>query len=746
MQGRLIVVSNRLPFAVAAEDGGMNLKESPGGLVSGIAAYLHSLRSRDSGKGEYLWVGWPGATVAEELQPLLREKAAHEFASVPVFLTQEEMEAFYFGFCNKTLWPLFHYFPSYAAYKEGFWRTYVRVNEIFRDAVAAVARPNDSVWVHDYHLMLLPGMLRAKLPGVPIGFFLHIPFPSFEIYRLLPMSWRREILEGMLGADLIGFHTYDYVQHFLQSVRRVLGYEHHMGRIVTPDHIVKAGMFPMGVDFDQYASGVDRIEVERERADLQHKIQQPHVILSVDRLDYTKGIINRLQGYERLLETQHSWHGNVVLIMVVVPSRVGVEHYDIMKKQIEELVGKINGKFGNVGWSPVVYQYRSLGLLSLLALYSISDIALVTPLRDGMNLVSKEYVASRRDLTGVLILSEMAGSAKELGEAVIINPNNIEEIAGALREALEMPVEEQKRRNRIMQHRLRRYTVVRWADEFIGELGEMTIVQREFCAKLLPAGMRRQLLEDYNRAAKRLVLLDYDGTLVPLARHPHLARPGPELQNLLFDLSTDPNTTCVLVSGRDRETLEGWFGWLPLQVVAEHGSWVRTVEGEWRMPHPVAGDWMPAILPILESYADRLPGSFVEAKDRSIAWHFRTADPDPAELLVGEMLDHLVNFTANNDIQVLRGHKVVEVRNAGANKGNAVLEWVSTGGYDFVLACGDDQTDEDMFEVLPKTAYSIRVGIVNTRARYNVRTQDDIVRLLHALVEAPPMPVQVKAV
>ena len=730
---RLLIVSNRLPFTAVEGSDSLSFSESPGGLVSGLKAYLASLQARGDHVRDYLWVGWPGNTISDGRKEELKTRAIQQFNSHPVFLSQEEMEAFYFGFCNKTIWPLFHYFASYAHFEEEFWQQYVHVNRRFCDAVLEVLAPGDLVWVHDYHLMLLPKLLRERVPNIPIGFFLHIPFPSFEIFRLLPARWRKEILEGLLGADVNGFHTYEYMQHFLHSVLRILGYEHHMGQITTPDRIVKAGTFPMGLDFSRFAGAAAAAGVQHEQEELKRNLSQFRIVLSVDRLDYTKGIGNRLRGFERLLELHPQFRDKVVLLMVVVPSRIGVDQYDLMKKQIEELVGRINGRFGNVGWTPIVYQYRSLSFEPLVALYTMSDVALVTPLRDGMNLVAKEYVASRSGKTGVLVLSEMAGAAKELGEAIIINPNNTDEIAEALHEALEMSVEEQKRRIKIMQNRLRRYDVVKWANEFTQDLMSMAHVQHRFYAKLLPGHTRQRMIDEYRTSERRLLLLDYDGTLVPFARRPQLARPTSEVIGLLENLSSDFRNTCVLVSGRDRITLQQWFGDLPLHLVAEHGIWTKEVNAEWKMLNQYSNEWEPRIHSILELYADRLPGSFVEMKEYSIAFHYRSSDPEQGQLLVGELMDYLVNFTANMDIQVLRGHKVIEVRNAGVNKGMAALHWSGNDSHEFILALGDDWTDEDLFMVLPDSAYTIRVGIANTHARFNLRDPGEVIRLLGQL-------------
>lgn len=725
---RLIIVSNRLPFTVTEENGEVKFGPSSGGLVTGLHAYLEQM-SRD-GDRRHIWVGWPGGTIDAALQKDVKTRALREFSALPVFLTEREMDDFYLGFCNKTIWPLFHYFPSYTEYVDENWEQYWQVNDRFCNALLEIVDDEDTIWVHDYHLMLLPRMLKARRQRLRIGFFLHIPFPSFEVFRLLPNRWRRDILEGLLGADLVGFHTYDYMQHFLQSVLRILGHEHHMGQIVLPQQIVKVGSFPMGVDYRKFALAATEPDTERERTSLRESLPGSRVILSIDRLDYSKGILNRLEGFSLLLETCPEYLGKVVLLMVVVPSRIGVLHYEQMKKQIEEMVGRINGKFGTVAWVPVIYQFRAVPFQSLVALYGISDIALVTPLRDGMNLIAKEYVSSRPDRTGVLILSEMAGAAKELGESVSINPNDRREIAAALREGLEMPAEEQIRRNAIMQQRLQRYDVVRWATDFVQQLTAMRDVQERFYAKLLPDHMRQLIVDRYKSATRRLLLLDYDGTLVPLMPRPHLARPTENVLTILRALADDPANAVVMISGRDRGTMTRWFGDIPIDLVAEHGVWYRHAQSEWQMLKSFSDEWKGRILPILEMYADRLPGSFVEQKDHSLVWHYRAADPDQAPQIASELMDHLVSFTANIELQVLRGNKVVEVRNAGVHKGTAAMYWIARHQESFILAAGDDWTDEDMFGMLPSSAVSLRVGITSTHALYNVRDSADVIRLL----------------
>jgi trehalose 6-phosphate synthase/phosphatase len=734
-----------LPFAVRIDDGKLTFHESTGGLVTGLASYIESRKRAHTLSKDHAWVGWPGSTVTGPLREELKREAQARFQSYPVFLSEEEMDQFYLGFCNSTIWPLFHYFPSFTVYQANFWQQYLHVNEVFCDALMEVVGQNGLVWVHDYHLMLLPRLLKARAPDLLVGFFLHIPFPSFEVFRLLPDRWRREILEGLLGADLVGFHTYEYAQHFLQSVLRILGYENRMGQILTSDHAVKVETFPMGIDFDKFSKALDNPDIQREEQELKNTLSEVKIILSVDRLDYSKGILNRLQGFEGFLEANTRYHGKVVLLMVVVPSRIGVNQYDLMKRQIEELVGKINGRFGRIGWTPVVYQYRYVPFQSLAALYSASDICLVTPLRDGMNLVAKEYVASRKDGTGILILSEMAGAAKELAEAIIINPNNREELAEALKDALEVPVDEQKRRNQVMQRRLRRYDVMRWARDFVNELAAMREVQDRIRAKLLPRAARIEIIERYKQTKRRVFFLDYDGTTTSLAEHPSRARLDEAKLGMLQALCADPRNSVVILSGQDRDKLQSWFGHLPVGLAAEHGIWLKGIGEHWRLSKILPGEWKNRLLPILEIYADRLPGAFVEEKEHSIAWHYRSADQDQAGLLASEMTDHLLNLTSHTDLQVFQRAKILEIRSAGINKGTAALDWISKNDFDFVLAIGDDLTDEELFRVLPESAMSIRVGFANTHAHYNLRTSDEVMDLLKSLAQASaraPEPVQ----
>jgi trehalose 6-phosphate synthase/phosphatase len=736
---RLVIVSNRLPFTVSFKDNAPQFKPSAGGLTTGLWSYLDRPVAPGAERPDYLWMGWPGASVPPEHEAAVRAHG-EQFKSSPVFLPEESMDRFYLGFCNKTIWPLFHYFPTLTRYEEEYWQEYQNVNRVFGEAVVNALRPDDLLWIHDYHLMLLPRLVREKFPEMSIGFFLHIPFPSWEIFRMLPRAWREGIIEGLLGSSLIGFHTHDYVRDFLTSVLRTSGYEHQLGTLSMRDREVKVDTFPMGVEFDRFREAASSAETTARMEVLRAKCVGQKVIFSVDRLDYTKGLINRLRGYELFLKNNPQWHGRVVFIVSVAPSRIGVDSYQSMKLEVEQTVGRIVGDFGNVHWTPLVYQFRILSFEEMVPLYRLCDVALITPLRDGMNLVAKEFIASRPDQTGVLILSEMAGASKEMGEALIINPFHIEDFARALEQALAMPVEEQIRRNHHLQERLRRYNVVRWADDFVQTLLSTQKNEAARRARLLTGKAYAAVLQQYRSAASRALLLDYDGTLVPFASEPHLAQPDADLIDILTALGSDPINHVTIISGRPRRTLEEWFGALPISLIAEHGAWLRQRGAGWQMIKSMTADWKERVRPILQLYVDRLPGALLEEKDFSLAWHYRRADPEQASLRAQELVDDLSGFTRNIDVQVFEGNKVIELRNSGVNKGTAALEWLAGHTPEFILGIGDDWTDEDLFRNLPHSAVSVRVGMAKTAARFYLGNHTAVRRLLRELLSAPAAP------
>ena len=467
--GKTIIISNRLPVQLQISNGGITAIPSVGGLATGMKS-VHS-------GGDGLWIGWSGLTdedIPKSLAPKI-DQALAEHGCSKVGLTQSDIDGFYFGFSNRTIWPLFHYFMEYTEFELDFWEVYKSVNQKFADAILEKSDADDVIWVHDYQLMLVPQMVKEKRPDATIGFFLHIPFPSNEIFRTMP--WREEVLWGLLGSDLIGFHTYDYERHFLSAVRRLLGLEVSFNDIFVENRVVKVDSFPMGIDYKKFHEAAKKKEGTKQKSDLQkkldsHKASAPgtKLILSIDRLDYSKGIAKRINAFEYFLNKYPEYKEKVRLIILAVPSRSNVPQYQVLKKEIDELVGRINGELATINWTPIWYFYRSLPFENLIDLYTSSDIAWLTPLRDGMNLVAKEYIATRTDKTGVLILSEMAGSAYEMNEALLINPNNFEEQADTLKAAITMPEEEQASRIDFLQKRLKRYNVEVWANLFMDTL------------------------------------------------------------------------------------------------------------------------------------------------------------------------------------------------------------------------------------------------------------------------------------
>lgn len=733
---KTIIISNRLPVQLQIHNGSITAVPSVGGLATGMKS-VHS--GSDS-----LWIGWSGLTdeeIPDELASDIDDALA-QHGSSKVNLTSEEVDGFYFGFSNRTIWPLFHYFLQYSEFELDYWETYKAVNQKFADAIIEKANADDIIWIHDYQLMLVPQMVKEKMPDVSIGFFLHIPFPSFEIFRTLP--WRTEILKGLLGADLIGFHTYDYERHFLSSVRRLLGLEVSFNDIYLEDRIIKVDSFPMGIDYKKFSEAAKE-HLDRKPEDLSelqkrlntHKDSNPEAkfLLSIDRLDYSKGIAKRLNAFEYFLNKYPQYKEKVRLIILAVPSRSNVPQYKLLKKEVDELVGRINGEFSTVSWTPIWYFYRSMPFENLIDLYTSSDIAWLTPIRDGMNLVAKEYIATRTDKTGVLILSEMAGSANEMNESLLINPNNFEQIADTIKEAINMPIEEQKERNGILQKRLERYNVERWANDFMSSLKNQKESSNVYVSRKLSETLLKNVTDDYKKAKRKLLFFDYDGTLAAFHNDPQKANPDEELYNLLDTISSQENTDMYLISGRDKETFTKWFLPKKYNMIVEHGVWISQNGDEFSMLENVKKDWMEKIHPVLESFVDRTPGSFIEEKNYSLAWHYRKTDPDFGQKRATELTTVLTSLIANDDLSVLNGNKVIEIKSSNVNKGRAAMRVYNEADYDFVFAIGDDWTDEFMFQELPESSVTVKVGLQKTHAKYYVDGTKDVRKLLNRFIE-----------
>jgi trehalose 6-phosphate synthase/phosphatase len=721
---KTIIVSNRLPVKIQKTDQGLVYQTSEGGLATGLGSIYK--------EGNNLWIGWPGLYVdSKETEEEITTHLQNNNMS-PVFLTEQEIRDYYEGFSNETLWPTFHYFNNYAVHENELWEAYFKVNLKFCEEVVRLAEPGDTLWIHDYQLLLLPQLIRERLPESSIGFFLHIPFPSYEVFRLLP--WRRQLLKGLLGADLIGFHTYDDMRHFLSSVNRIVMLTHTNGQVDVNNRRVLVDAFPMGIDYQNYASCAAAPDTIKKEVRFRTALGEVKVALSIDRLDYSKGIPNRLHAFETFLERYPEWRGKVSLVMVVVPSRDRVGRYKDLKEDIDERVGRINGQYGRLNWTPIHYFYRSFPLNSISAFYRIADVALVTPMRDGMNLVAKEYVASKLDQHGVLVLSEMAGASRELLDSLQINPNDINGMVDSIHAALVMPKSEQERRMSNMQASIRKYDIHNWVRVFMDRLNYIKEKQENMSTQQLDEHGMEEILEKYQKAKSRLIIADYDGTLMPFEDNPLMAKPDDDLEQLLQELVENEHNNMIVISSRNASTLYKWLGKLPIYLVAEHGIYIRKHDSEFEKIERVDNSWKKEIRPILEDYVGRTPGAFLEEKDYSLVWHYRRVQSGLGELRMRELTSHLKYLASTLNLQVLDGENIVEIKNLEVNKGKAaqhLLERLPPA--DFILCFGNDWTDEDTFRTMPEHAFTLRVGNGPSSAMYRIGSWQDVRKLLKRL-------------
>lgn len=730
---RLIIVSYRLPFRIQQSDAGTEIVQNAGGLVSAVLSMAEQMGSTADGDSaghqtpKIHWVGHADSSL-KAIDPATLENDS--FVAHPVFMDDDVHAGFYEGFSNDLIWPLFHYFPTYAQFRESDFQHYQQANNRFLDELNALVEPGDLVWIHDFQLMLLPELVRQAHPDATIGYFFHIPFPTFEIIKLLPRSWRQLLLQGLLGADVIGFHTLDYVQHFLQSVTEVLHLPIIEQRVVLPDRPVTVRHFPISIDFTKFSNSALATDVVVTRERNAELLRHHKLIFSVDRLDYTKGIPYRLQGYEHFLEQNPDWHEKVTFVITVVPSRDRILQYQELKRDIEETVGRINGQYGSIGWRPLIYSYNSLNFTELVALYTGCDVALITPVRDGMNLVAKEFVASRQDERGVLILSELAGAAQELTDALIINPTDTQEVADAIKRGLEMPEAQQELRMQAMRQHLQNHNVFRWSHDFLTAFDDMT--NQPTIETDLPV---HSFTAAFAEARHRLLLFDFDGTLAPIVNDPAEAKPTDTLINALRHLAK--SSDLVIISGRSRTFLEQTFAGIPIRLVAEHGAFMKAPGQDWERLDLSGGEWVDPVRAIISQFVERFSGSVLEEKETALAWHYRMATSDDGESAAVELASQLRRADSPVPLAVIQGKKVVEVKPAQHSKGTVALTIFEQTPYDFIVSIGDDTTDEDMFRQMPNWAYTLKVGAGVTAARYRVARQIDVELLLRRMSETP---------
>ncbi|XP_020532073.1 alpha,alpha-trehalose-phosphate synthase [UDP-forming] 1 isoform X2 [Amborella trichopoda] len=680
---RLLVVANRLPVsATRIGEESWSLEISAGGLVSALLGVKQF---------EAKWIGWAGVNVPDEPGQRALTKALADKRCIPVFLDEEIVHQYYNGYCNNILWPLFHYLglpqedrlATTRSFQSQF-TAYMKANEMFAKVVNEHYEEGDVVWCHDYHLMYLPKCLKEYNSNMKVGWFLHTPFPSSEIHRTLPS--RTELLKSVLAADLVGFHTYDYARHFVSACTRILGLEGTPEGVEDQGRITRIAAFPIGIDSDRFIRALEIPDVQIHIKEFKERFAGRKVMLGVDRLDMIKGIPQKILAFEKFLEESPEWRDKVVLLQIAVPTRTDVPEYQKLTSQVHEIVGRINGRFGTLTTYPIHHLDRSLDFHALCALYAITDVALVTSLRDGMNLVSYEFVACQDSKKGVLILSEFAGAAQSLGAgALLVNPWNITEVARSIGEALEMPAEEREKRHRHNFEHVTMHTAQVWAETFVSELNE-TIVEAQLRIRhdppLLPINTA---VERYLHSENRLLILGFNSTLT----EPIETRGGrggdqikemeltlhPELKEPLTTLCNDPRTTVVVLSGSERDVLDVNFGEFNMWLAAENGMFLRLTTGEWMttMPEHLNMDWVESVELVFEYFTERTPRSYVETRETSLVWNYKYADVEFGRLQARDMLQHLwTGPISNAAVDVVQGSRSVEVRSVGVSKGAAI--------------------------------------------------------------------------
>ncbi|QIH33739.1 bifunctional alpha,alpha-trehalose-phosphate synthase (UDP-forming)/trehalose-phosphatase [Sphingobacterium sp. DR205] len=719
-----IIISNRLPIQIERKKDKLIIKPSTGGLATGLNSAFDS--------SEILWVGWPGIVPKDDAEKEKITELLKPMNLLPVFLSKEEIRNFYEGYSNEVLWPICHYQPSYIHFDREYWSTYVAVNKKFCETALSIPQSPDFIWVQDYQLMLLPQLLRQENKELNIGYFHHIPFPSEELFMNIPQ--RKELIEGLLGADLVGFHTFADSQNFLNSCKKILNVPCGHNQLKHKDRHIFIESFPMGIDYDKFVHASSLPEVNAIATQFRSHFPDQKIIISVDRLDYSKGILERLRAFLTFLEKYPESHSKVVLYMLIVPSRDKVSQYKKLKDEINRKVSEINSIYGNLSWTPVLYFYKSLPFEELIGLYLASDICMVTSTRDGMNLVSKEYIASNTRSNGVLILSEFAGASKELVDALIVNPYNRTETADSIYQALIMSPEEIHERSEANRQIIQKFNVQHWVRLFISRLAETKAIQRDEWARRISDKVFSSIAERYRKSHNRLFFLDYDGTLVKFQNHAQKASPTVLLYNLLDSIIADPLNTLVIISGRAQESLSTWFDGRSYYLVAEHGIWSNFPNFNWAYKKGLALHWMPEVKKIMEKLADQTPGAYIEAKPYSLAWHYRKVELGLGELKAAELKEILNPMLNDYGLQLLDGNAVIEVKNTEVNKGKAALEIAGHIKADFLLAIGDDITDEDLFKYLPQSTISIKVGSNKSAAKYYLDQQEDVLQFLNQLI------------
>ncbi|KAK9059512.1 hypothetical protein SSX86_020216 [Deinandra increscens subsp. villosa] len=781
---RRIIVSNQLPVK-ALRDGETNkwvFEYDPDSLVL-------QLKSGFGPDVQCVYVGSLPADVDPSEQEEVGQTLLDKFRCVPTFLSLEIQNKFYHGFCKHYLWPLFHYMlPVTRTHGVRFdrvaWQAYVSANKIFADKVMEVINPDeDYVWIHDYHLMVMPTFLRKRFHRVRVGFFLHSPFPSSEIYRTLPV--RDEILRSLLNCDLIGFHTFDYARHFLSSCSRMLGLDYQSKRgyigLEYYGRTVSIKILPVGIDMGQIESVKSCNRTAKKVEELDRIYGGKVVILGVDDMDMFKGISLKFLAMGQLLEDYPALRGSVVLVQIVNPARSKGRDVQEVENETRKVANEVNMRFGYDGYEPIVFVNGPVSTQDKIAYYTISECVVVNAVRDGMNLVPYKYTVSRegspeldkalgisepKDRKSMIIVSEFIGCSPSLSGAIRVNPWNIDSVTEAMSLAITMPDSEKKLRHEKHYKYVSSHDVAYWAKSFDQDLERACRdhfhkrcwgvgLGLGFRVVALALNFRKlsveQIVSAYKTTNSRLILLDYDGTVMPQASVDKT--PSKEVISILNVLSNDPKNVVFIVSGRGKDSLSKWFDSCKnLGLSAEHGWLTRwSSDSEWESCGGlvVDADWKKMALPVMEHYTEATDGSFIEQKESALVWHHQEADPDFGMWQAKELLDHLESVLANEPVVVKRGQQIVEVNPQGVSKGVVVESLIASmqskgKPLDFVVCIGDDRSDEDMFEKISSSVvnrgipqvFACTVGQKPSMARYYLEDTVDVIKMLHGLEAA----------
>jgi trehalose 6-phosphate synthase/phosphatase len=717
----LVVVSNRLPVEFeVAEDGTEGWRTSPGGLVTALEPLMRSAHGA--------WVGWPGVA-DRSFAPFVNDG----INIVPIRLSAAELEEYYEGFSNDTIWPLYHDVIAPPSFHRDWWEAYVRVNRRFAEDAASVAATGATVWVHDYQLQLVPRMLREARPDLVIGFFNHIPFPPNGIYAQLP--WRKQIIDGLLGADLIGFQRAADAGNFSQAVRRLYGYPTRGVAIDVPGlngvhRRVIAKHFPISIDARSYEELARRPEVHERARQIREDLGNPKtILLGVDRLDYTKGIAHRIKAFGELLEDGSVSVEDVTLVQVASPSRERVGPYIALRDEIELAVGRLNGDYSTISHTAISYHHHGYPREEMVALYLAADVMLVTALRDGMNLVAKEYVAVRSDRDGVLVLSEFAGAADELKQAVLINPHDIDGLKAAILRAINMPRQERLRRMRALRRKVFDNDVAAWSTSFLRTLTEGAAVRPGIPDELADA------LRDISGAGTLLVALDFDGTLAPHVDNPEDARAVEGTRAAVQRLLDLDGVRVAFVSGRALVSLrhvsqpQG-----DVLLSGSHGIEVQLKASEIELDLVTAElEQLDTMSQVLTRISDSVAGTWIERKPAGLALHTRLATPQAGQVAQREAREQLAAVLS--ELTVREGKNVIEFAVRSSTKGDAVERLRGHTGADHVFYAGDDLTDEDAFAVLGDGDLGLKVGPGASLAGYRVRGPEEVPLVLGLIAD-----------